>query len=71
MNDKQAENAPAFHFAADHLQLGDIALGWTARDWAIELRRKSERCKADRPDLARHYDAWALDIESRLPAEQG
>lgn len=61
-------NAPAarFRYTGDHMAFGDVCAGWTPSSWAIELRRKAERCDTYRPDIAENYRRWAADIEHRL-----
>lgn len=61
-----APQGPAFHYADRLTGFGDICHGWTPAAWAVELRRKVERCQTYRPDIAEYYAAWAADIEARL-----
>lgn len=59
-----ADEAPVLDLPGP-LLFGDVAPGWTARGWIVELRRKAARCEQDHPDMAAHYRAWALALERR------
>lgn len=57
----------AFRYC-DDLRPGDVCPGWEPDAWAAELRRKAQRCRKYRPDIARLYETWARDIDRRLRA---
>lgn len=58
--------AQPFRYRDHDMDFGDICFGWTPANWAIELRRKAERCRTYRADVADDYERWAADIERRL-----
>lgn len=60
-----------FRITAGELFFGDVCAGWTPAGWAVELRRKADRCDEYRPDIADYYRRWAGDIEGRLESGQG
>jgi hypothetical protein len=58
--------AQPFRYRDHDMEFGDICVGWTPWNWATELRRKAERCRTYRADVADDYERWAADIEQRL-----
>lgn len=46
----------------------DVPPGWTATTWAAELRRKAQRCEAQRPELAERYRRTAAGLLTQATA---
>lgn len=67
----KAPARPAFRFVDGLMDWGDVCAGWTPGDWAIELRRKADRCDRYRPEIAEYFRGRAADIEARLNESGG
>lgn len=69
--DSAIKPTPRFRITAGELFFGDVCAGWTPAGWAVELRRKADRCDEYRPDIADYFRRWAGDIEGRLGIAPG